>query len=144
MKTKLTIEESAKLIELGVDPKMAKSVCLDFNGTYAYISGEETKTVVDWVNMEYYTEQPVVFTLTDILSILPKEIEDSNLDIISTQVDIKNHKKISGWMVTYIDSHNDLAFGYESIFQAPELIDALNPLLIWVLKNGHLKTEKTQ
>ena len=108
MKTILTVEESQRLIDLGVDPKMAKSVCLDFNGTYAYISGEETKTVVDWVNMEYYTEQPVVFTITDILSILPKEIEDSNLDIISTQVDIKNHKKVSGWLATYIDSHNDL------------------------------------
>ena len=142
MKTILTVEESARLIELGVDPKMAKSVCLDFNGTYAYISVEETKTVVDWVNMEYYTEQPVVFTLTNILSILPKEIEDSNLDIISTQVDIKNHKKISGWMVTYLDSHNDLAFGDESIFQAPELIDALNQLLIWCLENKIIKLNK--
>lgn len=142
MKTTLTVEESARLIELGVDPKMAKGVCLDFNGTYAYISGEETKTVVDWVNMEYYTEQPVVFTLADILSILPKEIEDSNLDIISTQVDIKNHKKISGWLVTYIDSHNDLAFGDESIFQAPELIDALYQLLIWCLEDKIIKLKE--
>lgn len=41
MKTKLTLKESARLIELGIDPKLASERCLDFNGTFAYISGEE-------------------------------------------------------------------------------------------------------
>ena len=127
MKTILTVEESQRLIELGVDPKLAKSVCLDFNGTYAYISGEETKTVVDWVNMEYYTEQPVVFTLTDILSILPKEIKQ-----------VKKHPMT---MVVYWHSINNEWNAYydyselSPIKSSPELIDALNQLLIYVLEN---------
>ena len=115
MKSVLTPEESHRLIDLGVDPKLASKETFIFNK---------------------------IFTLTDILAILPKEIEDSNLDIISTQVDIKNHKKVSGWMATYIDSHNDLTFTDGLVFQAPELIDALYSLLVWVLKNGHSITVK--
>ena len=148
MKTTLTVEESARLIELGVDPKMASMVSWKQTETWA------RKSVLP--NKEHLTLKPFkpmiigferfetkdVFTLADILRILPKEIEDSNLDIISTQVDIKNHKKISGWMVTYIDSHNDLAFGDESIFQAPELIDALYSLLIWCLENKIIKLKE--
>ena len=148
MKTTLTVEESARLIELGVDPKMASMVSWKQTETWA------RKSVLP--NKEHLTLKPFkpmiigferfetkdVFTLADILRILPKEIEDSNLDIISTQVDIKNHKKISGWMVTYIDSHNDLAFGDESIFQAPELIDALYSLLIWFLENKIIKLKE--
>lgn len=124
MKTILTVEESARLIELGVDPKMASMK------EFIPIHPEVLKGNVEYAKPWGWMPK---FRLEDILSILPKEIEDSNLDIISTQVDIKNHKKISGWMVTYIDSHNDLAFGDESIFQAPELIDALNMLLVWYL-----------
>ncbi|MDE6246663.1 MAG: hypothetical protein K2M41_02320 [Muribaculaceae bacterium] len=142
MKTTLTPEESQRLIDLGVDPKMASTTCINFNGTYAYVSGEESETVRDCVNDQYYTEECRCFSIADILSILPKEIEDSNLDIISTQVDIKNHKKVSGWMVTYTDNYNDLAFGDESVFQSSELIDALNKLAIWCLENGHFKTER--
>lgn len=148
MKTILTIEESAKLIELGVDPKMASMV------SWKQTKDWERKSVLP--NKEHLTLKPFrpmvmgferfevkdVFVLSDILSILPKEIKDSNLDIISTQVDIKNYKKVSGWMVTYIDNHNDLAFGDKSIFQSSELIDALSQMLIWCLENGYLKTEK--
>ena len=131
MKTLLTIEESAKLIELGVDPKMASKK-------------EDAQSYYDWCCGREPNPDDIkpIFDLSDLLSILPKEIEDSNLNIISTQVDIKNHKKVSGWMVTYVDSYNDLAFGDESVFQAPELIDALNQLAIYCLENNHIKTEK--
>ena len=131
MKTTLTVEESQRLIELGVDPKMAKGVCLDFNGTYAYISGEETKTVVDWVNMEYYTEQPVIFTLTDLLSILPKEIDGYELNMSANKCE---------YFVSYIlwDTMDEGDYIKDILsfkqFSAPELIDALNQLLIWCLE----------
>ena len=120
MKTILTVEESQRLIDLGVDPQMA-SKKEDAQSYYDWCCGREPNS----------DDIKPIFDLSDLLSILPKEIEDSNLNIISTQV--KNHKKVSGWIATYIDSYNDLAFGYESIFQAPELIDALNSLLIWCL-----------
>lgn len=121
MKTKLTVEESQRLIELGVNPKMASNT-----------------TITDYdLDMVYYAPR---FSVGDLINILPKEIEDSNLNIISTQV--KNHKKVSGWIVTYVNNYNDLAFGDESVFQSPELIDALNKLAIWCLENNHIKTEK--
>lgn len=123
MKTTLTVEESQRLIELGVDPKMARE--------WEIVDTTDENDPNSFLDYEEYP----IFSLTNLLSILPKEIEDSNLDIISTQVDIKNHKKVSGWIATYIDSHNDLAFGDESVFQSPELIDALYQLLIWCLEN---------
>ena len=133
MKTELTIEESAKLIELGVDHKMASLK------EFVPIHPEVLKGNAEYAKPWGWFPK---FRLDDILSILPKEIEDSNLDIISTQVDIKNHKKVSGWMVTYINSYNDLAFGDESVFQAPELIDALNQLAIWYLENKIIKLKE--
>lgn len=129
MKTTLTPEESQRLIELGVDPKLASE--------REYIDKTEEDSN-QFLNIEEYPR----FTLSDLLSILPKEIEDSNLDIISTQVDIKNHKKVSGWMATYIGSHNDLTFTNGLVFQAPELIDALYQLLIWCIDNKHINLKE--
>ena len=129
MKTILTAEESQRLIELGVDPKLASE--------REYIDKTEEDSN-QFLNIEEYPR----FTLSDLLSILPKEIEDSNLDIISTQVDIKNHKKVSGWMATYIGSHNDLTFTDGLVFQAPELINALYSLLIWCLENKIIKLKE--
>ena len=134
MKTILTVEESRRLIDLGVDPKLASATRYTISETEEYC-GYKREITVTYGYINNYLSADSIFTLADILSILPKEIEDSNLDIISTQVDIKNHKKVSGWIATYIDSHNDLAFGNESVFQSPELIDALNQLLIWCLES---------
>lgn len=129
MKTVLTIEESQRLIDLGVDPKLASRE--------GYVESGKTLN-----GIELPPELKPCFSLADILSILPKEIEDSNLDIISTQVDIKNHKKVSGWMATYIGSHNDLTFTDGLVFQAPELIDALYQLLIWCIDNKHINLKE--
>lgn len=131
MKTILTPEESRRLIDLGVDTKLASKRTL----------GVQIPTGIPNVYHKKEGGDPI-FTLADLLSILPKEIEDSNLEIISTQVDIKQHKKVSGWIVTYVNSYNDLAFGDDSIFQSPELIDALYQLLIWAIENGYVKPNK--
>lgn len=72
-----------------------------------------------------------IFTLTDILEILPKEIkiEDNIACIIITSYD-------NQWIVDYEDnltSHIDYA--------APELIDALYQLLCWTIKNHFFKNK---
>lgn len=126
MKTILTVEESQRLIDLGVDPKMASTTCINFNGTYAYVSGEESETVRDCVNGQYYTEECMCFSIADILSILPKEIDDS---VLGMEYD----SEFKQWWAGY---------NAVSLKSAPELIDALNKLAIWCLENGHLKTEK--
>ena len=142
MKTTLTIEESARLIELGVDAKLASTRCLDFNGTFAYISGEEADWVKDRINEHYYTENPIVFSLSDLLSILPKEIEGNVLDLLATGYNKETESLEKGWSATYIDKQCIPSFGKDAIFSAPELIDSLYQLAIWCLETGHLKTEK--
>ncbi len=123
MKTQLTVEESAHLIELGVDAKLASKHTL----------GVQTPTDIPNVYHKVGGGEPI-FSLSDLLSILPKEIDDYHLSI-----EVSN----KGYDVDYElwDSIEDRTFFMGSSF-APELIDALYQLLIWCLENGHLKNEK--
>ena len=105
MKTTLTIEESARLIELGVDAKLASGESL--------VGG-------------------ALFTLSDLLSILPKEIKTD--DSASMNLVFYWNRVNKKWGAYY---DND-----PEIKLAPELIDALNNLLIWTIEQGYLKTEK--
>ena len=113
MKTELTIEQSQKLIELGVDAKLASDE----------YGGGDCKIIP-------------IFTLSDLLSILPKEIEDNGLTYgLSIWVDEGE------WHVKY--HQTSLAYRplSESYNESPELIDALYQLLIWTIENGYIKTD---
>ena len=138
MKTQLTAEESAKLIELGVSPERASETRMDFNGTYAYVHGEEAQLVRDCVNGHFYVEECRIFTLADILDILPKKItfgQRTNCRL-KLQPIISSKDRISEvWQACYL--HTSLKANAE----APELIDALYSLLVWCLEKGYLKTE---
>ena len=115
MKTQLTAEESAKLIELGVSPERA-SMC---ESSVAYGNGAR--------GIMKSPEIPI-FTLADILDILPKEIEDYHLSIESFK---ETH------YTTYIrDNYDDYLIPHKD---APELIDALYSLLLWCLEKGYVK-----
>ena len=130
MRNLLTAEESAKLIELGVSPERASEICIDFNGAgrYAYVCGEEAQLVRYCVNGHFYVEECRIFTLADILDILPKEIEDYHLSIESFK---ETH------YTTYIrDNYDDYLIPHKD---APELIDALYSLLVWCLEKGYVK-----
>ena len=123
MKAELTIEESAKLIELGVDRKLASRHTLRMDIPTdipnLYRKGEDSKPI---------------FTLTDLLSILPKEIVlESGL-----HCDLKMQCVYKNWTVGYTPYAM-------SIFRAPELIDALYQLLIWAIENRHIElTEESR
>ncbi len=110
MKTELTIEQSAHLIELGVDPKLA------------------SKEIIENVYQAEYNEpRPRVFKLTDILAIMPKQIpypKPNRLQILYP------FTKVGEIMVRYATFDGAAV---ETDFIAPELIDALNQLLIWYL-----------
>lgn len=112
MKAELTKQESTKLIELGIDPKMA-------NG---------------WE----YEARVELFTLSDILSILPKEI---NLKGVRASLQMYQHLA-KYWIVSYV-TYN----GNELIYQHPisadkELINALYDILIWCIKNEYITLNK--
>ena len=128
MKAELTIEESAKLIELGVDEKFASRhtlrVDIPTDIPNLYRKGEDSKSV---------------FTLTDLLTILPKGIledeQKSDNHIYVCPLSIKWDVKYQIWEVRY---------DYLEYFTGPELIDALYHLLIWTIDNRYinLKTNK--
>ena len=131
MKTLLTPEESQRLIELGVDPKMATTTCINFNGTYAYVSGEESETVKDCVNGQYYTEECSCFSIADILSILPKEIIADTImgEDFPCALTIRWDENRKVWHCAYECLPLPLNVG-----ESPELIDSLYSLLIWCLE----------
>ena len=110
MKTELTIEESAKLIELDVDKKLAS--IKEFVPIHPEVLKGNAEYAKPWGWMPK-------FTLTDILSILPKEIKDS---VLGMEYD----SEFKQWWAGY---------NAVSLKSAPELIDALYQLLIWTIEN---------
>lgn len=142
MKTTLSIEQSARLIELGVDANKASMV------SWKQTENWQRKSVLgDKEHLQLKPFQPMVmgferfdckdiFTLTDILSILPKEIysEERDLSYFLTMV-MPPHK-----CQAYYHRYSPKGFG--PIMKAPELIDSLYQLLIWCLEQGHCKCGK--
>ncbi len=129
MKTTLTPEQSATLIAKGISADKASMVRMDFNGTYAYVSGEEAQTVRDCVNGQFYVEECRVFALADILSLLPKTINYKTLymECLGTT-----------WEVGYRCERK--TFSISEVIYKEELIDALYELVLWCIDN-HVKLD---
>lgn len=99
MKTKLTLEQSARLIELGVPQSNASGI-----ETYRPCEGRP------------------IFTLADMLELLPKTLNDECC------------------LNIYTYGHDWIAYyGGHKTKRAPELIDALNELLVWCIDNKHIE-----
>ena len=132
MKTTLTPEESQRLIALGVDPDLASATRYTISETEEYC-GYKREITVTYGYIDNYLSANSIFTLTDILSILPKEIEidgkKENLNIVMDNF---------GALVGYPKFHEK----HGCAFVTPELIDALYQLLIWAIEKGYVKTNK--
>lgn len=111
MKTNLTIEQSARLIELGIDASIASCTI---------VTDEYNETTDNF-------EHPA-FSLSDIISLLPKEIEAPDYwgEVDACNLGIAIYNDV--WEAFYYDVNN-------AFRKAPELIDALYELLCWVLAN---------
>lgn len=123
MKTRLTAEESAKLIELGVSPERASARTFDLKDVNNLGKPLERR------------ELSPVFTLADILDILPKGICHEGLWIklrITTWID-------EPWFAGYQNQVGVYVTPNEAPFSAPELIDALYSLLVWCLEKEYVK-----
>lgn len=115
MKTKLTTEQSAHLIELGV-PREKASLILP-------IASYEIEDIL-------VTNGKPIFTLTNLLEILPKDI----------YTDRDYPFRIESWFVECAVVWDIQYVGIaESFIQNKELIDALYELVVWCIENGHLK-----
>ncbi len=124
LKTQLTAEESAKLIELGVSPERASERTPDYtdiNNTGRPLERRELLPI---------------FTLADLVSLLPKKITFGHRTNcrLKMQPIISSKDRISEvWQACYL--HTSLKANAES----PELIDALYSLLVWCLEKGYVK-----
>ncbi|MBD5419112.1 MAG: hypothetical protein HDR48_03630 [Bacteroides sp.] len=124
MKTTLTIEESQRLIELGVDPKMASLK------KFVNIHPEVLKGNAEYAKPWGWFPK---FRLEDIMSILPKEIE-----IEGEKEDLNIVMDNFGALVGYPKFHEK----HGCAFVNPELIDALYSLLIWCQENKIIKLKE--
>lgn len=167
MKTKLTPSQSQRLIELGVDPSKASMCMLYFpesdssepleswqmweeNGKLLCNPDESQVQDVECVivpksadyDLDDKEEHPI-FTLTDIISLLPQRIDNRILSIFGTGFDELTEESNEGWMASYVTEFME-AESKNTIFQAPELIDALFELLVWCITKGYYQnnTEK--
>lgn len=129
MKTKLTPEQSQRLIELGVDPSKASMCQIQHSA-----DGETIYRIVEHdefcYEMSCLHPKPI-FNLSDILSLLPKEICE-RINGIRYDCHLSMYGSNKTWGAMYrLDCGDD----FLEAFDSPELIDALYELLCWVLKN---------
>ena len=115
MKTSLNIEESKRLIKLGIDPDMA------------------SKEVIENIYQAEYSDPiPVAFTLEDLLRILPKKITDRQR-IYELRIWIDHYS--DNWCIEYV--HDSLCNDFDDSFvSAEELIDAVYQEIVFLKTDG--------
>lgn len=117
MKTQLTASESAKLIELGVSPERAS----ESKSSVAYGNGARGIMKVP--------ETPI-FTLSDLIGILPKSIEHGGYAEAKLNIYTRPHRR-ECWVAKYIVSAKTIPYDGAG----DELIDALYEVLYKLLDN---------
>lgn len=135
MKTELTLEQSARLIELGVDASKASATKYEISETETYCGYAREIVVVDGYIDDYLCRENI-FTLADILELLPKEIKNVYGDPYGLNL---NWDK--DWEAAYFNVAQFMFCqgGVLHYCTAPELIDALHELLVWCINNKHIE-----
>lgn len=139
MKDRLTPEQSQHLIELGVDASKASATRYIVSETEVYC-GYSREVIVTDGYISDYVDQESIFTLSDILSLLPKEIHDTEIWEQWEHFYLVIETDCNGtWLATYREYS-----GGEIVMEigekvAPELIDALFELLVWCITNKHIE-----
>lgn len=153
----LSIYQMLKLKELGVDTSKSSMVRILTDEDGNTVSwGEITWMDNRWVILDYdnkvyelyediydvdgsydhsYTEECGVFTLQDILEILPKEIDNEEGDLLF----INNHCPFdnNSWELGYFKGYKEgQTF---AVICSGNLLSASYELLVWVAENGYLK-----
>lgn len=124
MKTQLTAEESAKLIELGVSPERASEIKVEVK--------EPSRGCPNIYCSE--VKRPI-FTLSDLVSLLPKSIEHNGYAEAKLNIYTRPHRR-ECWVAKYIVSAKTTPYDGAG----DELIDALYEVLYKLLDN-HVKLD---
>lgn len=122
MKTTLTIEQSAELIKRGVSADKAS------------MSNTTMQAAVDARGIVRMPRQPI-FTLADLLSLLPKIIEYNGYAEAKLNIYTRPHRR-ECWVAKYIVSAKTIPYDGAG----EELIDALYEV-IWKLLDNHVKLD---
>lgn len=145
----LSVEQMQHLEELGVDTSKASMVLLwkddegnemDWDDVQDELSHPEPmemfKELYDAETGNYdhsYRKYCGVFTLGDILDLLPEKIDDCcALDM---------WKRSGRWTIAYVDI--DSSEIYED-FRCNNLIECAYKMLCWCIENGYIKTNKEE
>lgn len=131
----LSVEQSAELIKCGVSEERASKMWVDSpEGGY---NCEKNNLLLEALVWKKENDcKPVdfapIFTLTDLLSLLPKEIDNGlySLDLMADNVE---------WYSVYSSAHE----GYDLYLVAneKELIDVLYKTLLWAIDHNHVKLD---
>lgn len=126
MKEKLSKEQSKKLLDLGIDPKLA------------------SEELIESISQQYYNEpRPKIFTYFDLRKLLPPEIiQDGQVYplIITYGCDVPGNDH-DLWFAYYDDLMLE-DFINEDLNSYPcavEEIDAVYDLVLWCIKKGLIK-----
>lgn len=131
----LSIEQMEHLKEIGVNVDNA-SFCVNTEHEDKHIFTYDTYYSL----IEYSCETQPVFTLQDILDLLPVTVKSDYfgvqdtfyLDLGASEVNKQN------WFVQYCSSDG----GCYQLSENKELIDAAYEMLCWCIENGYVETDK--
>lgn len=110
MKQQLTVEQSSELIKRGI----ARSKASEFS--------------------QWEQHGSLIFTLSDLLEILPKSIRNSIPWIYGLNISWHDNK----WNVVYITWFDTTRYNVIHACSSVELIDALYQFVVWCLDNGYI------
>jgi len=132
MKTRLTKEQSQRLIELGLG---TSTTVYAISETGTYCGYDREIVVTDGGYLDDYVSKERVFTLDDLLRILPKWIKYRNMLLwLNIRVDQYEEK----WCAEYKGGTYDC--DEADTFQCEEeLVDCLYILLIHIIENNYIK-----
>ncbi len=133
MKTQLTAEESAKLIELGVSPERASEIYIDAGEHGKFSIPKATSMMLECAH-EAKIISPI-FNIGDLLALLPKSIEHGGYAEAKLNIYTRPHRR-ECWVAKYIVSAKTIPYDGAG----DELIDALYEVLYKLLDN-HVKLD---
>lgn len=129
----LSPDRMRELQSLGLDCSDASMVCINFNGTYAYVGGEEAEAIKACINGKFYVEISPAYTLEDILMKLPNTLEvgsPNSSDTMYYDLAIFPHWNSGLWCIKYKDR-----FGELKSVTAKDIMKCAFEMLKWVLQN---------
>ena len=128
----LSLEQMNKLERLGVDVSNA-SMCYISIYPYGDLSDGIVPVSKDF-NKNIYNEFGDVFTLQDMIELLPKSII---INSVKHWVCVSPNCLLTEFQIMYVDGDNS----YSVMKQNKSLLEAAYEMLLWVIEKGYLKTK---